>query len=112
MLLSSCRCSTGERDLSRRLHKKRFYLVAKAWTSLTENTRQIDIAKENCKLAEENLDLNTFSYTEGRLTILDVLSAQLTWVQAYTNLIQSYYEQKIALADYRKSTCIMYLGQK
>ena len=86
--------------------------VAKAWTSLTENTRQIDIAKENCKLAEENLDLNTFSYTEGRLTILDVLSAQLTWVQAYTNLIQSYYEQKIALADYRKATGIRYLGQK
>ena len=47
---------------------------------------------------------------EGRLTILDVLSAQLTWVQAYTNLIQSYYEQKIALADYRKATGIRYLG--
>ena len=46
--------------------------VAKAWTSLTENTRQISIAEENCKLAEENLDLNTFSYTEGKLTILDV----------------------------------------
>lgn len=43
--------------------------VAKAWTSLTENTRQISIAEENCKLAEENLDLNTFSYTEGKLTI-------------------------------------------
>ena len=86
--------------------------VAKAWTSLTENTRQISIAEENCKLAEENLDLNTFSYTEGKLTILDVLSAQLTWIQAYTNLIQSYYEQKIALADYRKATGIRYLGQK
>ena len=69
-------------------------------------------AEENCKLAEENLDLNTFSYTEGKLTILDVLSAQLTWIQAYTNLIQSYYEQKIALADYRKATGIRYLGQK
>ena len=59
--------------------------VAKAWTSLTENTRQISIAEENCKL---------------------------TWIQAYTNLIQSYYEQKIALADYRKATGIRYLGQK
>ena len=86
--------------------------VAKAWTSLTENTRQISIAEENCKLAEENLDLNTFSYTEGKLTILDVLSAQLTWIQAYTNLIQSYYEQKIALADYRKATGIRDLAAK
>ena len=84
----------------------------KRQVSLTENTRQISIAEENCKLAEENLDLNTFSYTEGKLTILDVLSAQLTWIQAYTNLIQSYYEQKIALADYRKATGIRYLGQK
>lgn len=86
--------------------------VAKAWINLTENNRQIELAEENCKLAEENLDLNTFSYTEGRLTILDVLSAQLTWVQAYTNLIQSYYEQKIALADYRKATGIRYIGQE
>ena len=86
--------------------------MAKAWTSLTENTRQISIAEENCKLAEENLDLNTFSYTEGKLTILDVLSAQLTWIQAYTNLIQSYYEQKIALADYRKATGIRYFYYK
>lgn len=86
--------------------------VAKAWTSLTEKTRQIQIAEENRKLAEENLDLNTFSYTEGKLTILDVLSAQLTWIQSYTSLIQTYYEQKIALADYRKAVGIRYLGQK
>lgn len=86
--------------------------VAKAWTNLNENIRRIQIANENCKLAEENLDLNTFSYTEGKLTILDVLSAQLTWIQSYTSMIQTYYEQKIALADYRKAVGIRYLGQK
>ena len=78
----------GSPRLNRRLHRRLVLLgkqyalqdkqdqiskeVAKAWTSLTENTRQISIAEENCKLAEENLDLNTFSYTEGKLTILDV----------------------------------------
>ncbi len=85
--------------------------VAKSWTSLTEYTKQIKLAEENCKLAEENLELNTFSYTEGKLTILDVLSAQLTWIQAYTNLIQTHYQQKLSLAEYNKSTGMRYMKQ-
>ena len=28
------------------------------------------MAEEACKIAEENLDLNTFSYTEGKLPII------------------------------------------
>ena len=68
--------------------------VANSWTSLTENTKQIDVAEEACKIAEENLDLNTFSYKEGKLPILDVLSAQLSWIQSYSSLIQTWYQQK------------------
>lgn len=77
--------------------------VSAAWTSYQESLKQIKIAKENCDLAEKNLDLNTFSYNEGKLTILDVLSAQLTWIQAKTNLIQTQYKNKTAIADYKKS---------
>lgn len=77
--------------------------VANAWTSLTENTKQITVAEEACRIAEENLDLNTFSYNEGRLPILDVLSAQLSWIQSYSNLIQTWYQQKASLAQYNKA---------
>lgn len=77
--------------------------VSNAWTNLTENTKQIQVVEEACKLAEENLDLNTFSYTEGRLPVLDVLSAQVTWIQAYSNLIQIWLQQKVSLADYNKA---------
>lgn len=77
--------------------------VANAWTSLTENTRQIAVAEEACKIAEENLDLNTFSYNEGKLPILDVLSAQLSWIQSYSNLVQTWYQQKASLAQYNKA---------
>ncbi len=77
--------------------------VSNAWTNLTENTKQIRVVEEACKLAEENLDLNTFSYTEGRLPVLDVLSAQVTWIQAYSNLIQTWLQQKVSLADYNKA---------
>lgn len=78
--------------------------VAKAMTNMQETRKQIRIAEENFSLAEENLETITFSYTEGRLTILDVLSSQLTWIQARTNLIQSCYKHRVALADYRKAT--------
>ena len=77
--------------------------VANAWTSLTEYTKQITVAEEACKIAEENLDLNTFSYNEGKLPILDVLSAQLSWIQSYSSLIQTWYQQKASLAQYNKA---------
>lgn len=77
--------------------------VANAWTSLTENTKQIDVAEDACKIAEENLDLNTFSYNEGKLPIVDVLSAQLSWIQSYSSLIQTWYQQKTSLAQYNKA---------
>mgnify|MGYP000828877752 CR=1 FL=1 len=77
--------------------------ISNAWTSLTENTKQITVAEEACKIAEENLDLNTFSYTEGKLPIIDVLSAQVTWIQSYSSLIQTWLQQKVSLADYNKA---------
>ena len=83
--------------------------LAAAWTNVVESQKRISIAKDNCVLADENLDLNTFSYKEGKLSILDVLSAQLTWIQAYTNLVQAHYKQKIALADYKKVSGARYM---
>lgn len=77
--------------------------VANTWTSLTENTKQISVAQEACKIAEESLDLNTFSYNEGKLPILDVLSAQLSWIQSYSSLVQTWYQQKASLASYNKA---------
>lgn len=77
--------------------------VSKAWTNLTENTKQVAVAKSTIEIAVENLELNTFSYTEGKLPILDVLSSQLTWIQSYSNLIQSWLQQKVSLADYYKA---------
>ena len=78
--------------------------LAAAWTNLTQAKQRIELAEKNCKLADESLELNTFSYTEGRLSILDVLTAQLTWIQAYTNLVQSHYQEKIAQADYKHAS--------
>lgn len=77
--------------------------VSNAWTNLQENTRLVDVASQTVNIAQENLDINTFSYAEGRLTILDVLQSQLTWIQAYTNLVNSHLQQKVSIADYQKA---------
>ena len=77
--------------------------VANAWTSLTESMKQIVVAEDAIEIAEENLDLNTFSYNEGKLPILDVLNAQLSWIQSFNSLIQTWYQQKTSLAQYNKA---------
>ena len=77
--------------------------VAAAWTNVVQNTKQLKVVEENCHLAEENLDLNTFSYNEGKLPIVNVLNAQLTWIQSYSNLIQTWFQHKSSLSAYNKA---------
>lgn len=76
--------------------------LSAATTKLTETEQQVRTARENMNLADENLDLVTFSYNEGRSSMADVLSAQLSWTQAHTNLINAYLAEKMAVAEYRK----------
>ena len=65
--------------------------LANAWVKLNENWKQVEIANSTLEIARENLKLNTFSYNEGKLPILDVLSSQATWLQAYTNVVSANY---------------------
>ena len=74
-----------------------------ALTKLNETGKLVDTAQENMKLAQENLDLITLSYNEGRASIVEVLSAQLSWTQANNNMINSYLANKMAVAEYKKT---------
>ena len=74
--------------------------LANAWVKLNENWKQVEIANSTLEIARENLKLNTFSYNEGKLPILDVLSSQSTWLQAYTNVVSANYQYKVAYAEY------------
>lgn len=76
--------------------------LSAALTKLTETEYQVKTAKETMSLANENLDLVSFSYNEGKANMVDVLSAQLSWTQAHTNLINAYLSEKMAVAEYRK----------
>lgn len=74
-----------------------------AWVNVTETAQKLEIVYSSLDIAKDNLTLNTFSYNEGRLPILDVLSAQVSWLQAYTNVVSVNYQYKVALAEYNRA---------
>ncbi len=74
--------------------------LSNAWVTLTETANRLEIVRSSLEIAEDNLNLNTFSYNEGKLPILDVLSAQASWLQAYTNVVSVNYQYKVAVAEY------------
>lgn len=74
-----------------------------AYTSLVEYRRQITLAEQACETTRQSLELNTFSYNEGKLPIVDVLAAQVAWVQSNSALIQAWLQEKKAFADYNKA---------
>lgn len=74
-----------------------------AQTNLDQSYKQAEIADQNLRIAQDNLELNTYSYSEGRLPILDVLQSQLSWIQSYTASVNSNYNYKVSLAEYQKA---------
>ena len=70
-----------------------------AWVNVIEISKKLEIVYSSLDIAKDNLTLNTFSYNEGKLPIIDVLSAQVSWLQAYTNVVSVNYQYKVALAE-------------
>ncbi len=75
-----------------------------SWTALQQSRAQVEASVESLKIAGENLELGTYSYSEGMATVLDVLQAQLSWIQLYTNAIDARYAYAVAIADYERIT--------
>lgn len=98
------RTQEESRELERSLLKDQVSReLNNAWVNVTEIAKKLDIVYSSLEIAQDNLTLNTFSYNEGRLPILDVLSAQVSWLQAYTNVVSVNYQYKVALAEYAKA---------
>ncbi|MEG0466691.1 MAG: TolC family protein [Mucinivorans sp.] len=77
--------------------------VAAARIDMTQTYEQAHLATENVKVATDNLELNTFSYSEGKLPILDVMQSQLSWIQSFTNMVNSTYKYMVSVIDYRRA---------
>ena len=74
--------------------------LSNAWTNLIENYKQIMITNENLSISAENMNLNTIRYNAGQIPILDVLSSQLSWIQAQNNAVSAELSYKVAYAEY------------
>ena len=75
-----------------------------AWSSIENSLSQSLASRRNLDIARENLELSTYSYNEGQITILDVLSAQLSWLQVYENALEAALNLHLSVADYRRVT--------
>ena len=73
---------------------------ADAWSALTSSYSQMQSSLYNLSIAGENLSISTFSYNEGQATVLDVLQAQISWIQIYTNAITARFNYAIAVSEY------------
>lgn len=71
------------------------------WANLEYTHRRVEAVQRNLDIAQENLDISTYSYNEGVATILDVLQAQISWLQIYENAIAAEYDYAVAIASYR-----------
>ncbi|MBO7282356.1 MAG: TolC family protein [Alistipes sp.] len=74
---------------------------SRGWTNLEYSHRRMEAVQRNLDIARENLDISTYSYREGVATILDVLQAQISWLQIYENAIAAEYDYAVAIASYR-----------
>ncbi len=79
---------------------------ADGWSALTNSYSQMQSSLRNLKIASENLSISTFSYNEGQATILDVLQAQISWLQIYTNAITARYSYAVAVSEYMRLAAI------
>ena len=77
------------------------------WVNLLNSQRRVASAERSLDIANENLQMSTYSYREGVATLLDLLQAQLSWLQIYRNVIAAYYDYAVAVAGYAYVTAQM-----
>ncbi len=81
--------------------------ITNSTASFQISQQQIIIAKKAQEIALENLEINIFSYKEGKVPIIDVLTAQVSWLQSYSNYIKAELQLRIAYSDYIKASGIL-----
>ncbi len=77
-----------------------------AWTAIVTSYAQLDSAERSLNIATENLEISTYSYNEGLVSVVELMQAQASWIALYSNAIESHFNYQIALAQYRKVSAI------
>ncbi|MEG1934447.1 MAG: TolC family protein [Rikenellaceae bacterium] len=77
--------------------------VNSSYVSLLESYEQLDVTSSSLDIAQQSLELNIFSYDEGMISVVELLSAQLSWLSAYNNKIQANLTYRVTLLAYQKA---------
>ncbi|MFI3301552.1 MAG: TolC family protein [Rikenellaceae bacterium] len=75
---------------------------ANGWITIIDTHAQLLSISKSLDIASENLEISTYSYGEGQTTILEVMQAQLSWIQIYTNAINAEFNYLVAVSSYNK----------
>lgn len=75
-----------------------------AWTTLERTHERVVALERSLEIASENLEISTYAYNEGETSILDVMQAQISWLQTYKNYLAAHYDYAMARARYRYVT--------
>ncbi len=74
------------------------------WATIIDSRAQLIAARRALEKGSENLDISTYSYSEGLTSILDVMQAQITWLQLYSNSIWSEFTFLVSISAYKRIT--------
>ncbi len=96
---SSINQSIYDRDIAR---DKISGELTTIWSNMILTESELEIAMSAMSISQQSLDINTLSYNEGRLTILDVLSSQMSWLLSYNSVINNNYMYKTSISRYNK----------
>ncbi len=92
---------TAENDMVQ-LRRDAAHEEADGWSAMTSSYSQMQSSLKNVEIASENLSISTYSYNEGQATVLDVLQAQISWIQIYSNAITARFNYAVAVSEYMR----------
>ena len=92
---------TAENDMEQ-LRRNAAQEEADGWSAMMSSYSQMQSSLKNVEIASENLSISTFSYNEGQATVLDVLQAQISWIQIYSNAISARFNYAVAVSEYMR----------
>jgi outer membrane protein TolC len=92
---------TAENDMEQ-LRRDAAQEEADGWSAMMSSYSQMQSSLKNVEIASENLSISTFSYNEGQATVLDVLQAQISWIQIYSNAISARFNYAVAVSEYMR----------
>ena len=77
--------------------------VNSAVYNLEQSIQKVELTDNSLLKASENLKLLTNQYREGLASVIEVISAQIFWQNAYRSNIEARYRYMLDITDYNKA---------